>query len=153
MKDALGHGSNSRGSHSSGVDRIGNLSIHPNVLRTIQKNPWGASVKPQTGKSPTTGYMVSLPGRTQSPTASALSSTQGEGIIRNYARNNSDELQKPAMHIGSWADDTGRVHLDVSENIHDRATAIREGHRRNQQGIWDVARKKFIGTGGTGDVK
>jgi len=152
MKDALGHGSEGRGLHTAGVNKLGNIQVHPNALRTITKNPMGASVKPQTGKSPTTGYMVSLQGRTQSPTAAALSGPQGTGILRDYARTNADELQKPEMHIGSWGDDTGRVHLDVSENIKDRATAIREGHRRNQQGIWDVARKKFIGTGGTGDA-
>jgi hypothetical protein len=150
MKDALGHGSN--GLHAGGVNKIGNLPVHPNALRTIQKNPWGASVKPQTGVSPTTGYMVSIQGRTQSPTSAALAGPQGASIIRDYARNNSDLLQKPDMHIGSWADETGRTHLDVSQNIPDRATAVQEGRRRNQQGIWDVARKKFIGTGGTGDA-
>jgi hypothetical protein len=152
MKDALGHGSEGRGLHAGGVNKIGNLAVHPNALRTIQKNPWGASVKPQTGVSPTTGYMVSVPGRTQSPTSAALAGPQGAGIIRDYARTNSDLLQQPDAHIGSWTDDkTGKTHLDVSHNIQDRTEAIAAGRRGNQISIWDVARKKLINTGGTGD--
>jgi len=50
MKDALGHGSNA---HNRGIDALARpVPVHPNVLRVIQKNPWGASVKPQTGRDP-----------------------------------------------------------------------------------------------------
>ena len=152
MKDAKGHGSDPRGTHSLGISKIGNISVHPNTLRVIAKNPWGASVKPQTGKVPTTGYMVSEPGRTAHPEASALAGPQGAGIIRDYARNNADLLQAPDAHIGSWTDDaTGKTYLDVSHNIQDRAQAIAAGRRGNQISIWDVARKKLINTGGTGE--
>ena len=148
-KDALGHGSNA---HDSGIAKLGTpVTIHPNVLRVIQKNPWGASVKPQTGEVPRTGYMVSIPGRTYSTTASELAGPKGPEIIRGFGSRNADMLQKDNMHIGSWADETGKVHLDVSENIKDRATAHQQGVRRNQMGIWDNVGKKLIKTGGTGD--
>jgi len=68
-----------------------------------------------------------------------------------YSRTNSDVLQKDSMHLGSWADETGKVHLDVSEKVPSRATAIKLGRARNQMSIWDNARKKLINTGGTGD--
>lgn len=150
MKDAKGHGSNA---HGSGIAKAvpAVLRVHPNTLRVIQKNPWGASVKPQTGTVPTSGYMVSLAGRTAFPAATDLAGPRGPQIISNYARTNSDKLTAPDMHIGSWNDDTGKVHLDVSQNIPDRATAIRVGRQQNQQAIYDVARKKLINTGGTGD--
>ena len=153
-KDAGGHGSNPRGgpAHSAGVNKIGQpVSVHPNVLRVIQKNPWGASVKPQTGQVPKTGLMVSIPHRTYSTTATELSGPKGQQIIQDFSKRNSDLLSQKEMHIGSWADETGKVHLDVSENIPDRATAIREGSRRNQMSIWDNVGKKLIKTGGTGD--
>lgn len=149
MKDAKGHGSN--GGHSSGINKLpGVVAVHPNTLRVIQKNPGGASVKPQTGETPTTGYMVSLQGRTAFPSAADLAGAGGSKIISNFARTNADKLNAPDMHIGSWSDGN-KVHLDVSQNIGDRATAMRAGRTQNQQGIWDVARKKFIATGGTGD--
>lgn len=151
MKDAKGHGSN--GGHSSGINKLpGVVAVHPNTLRVIQKNPWGASVKPQTGETPTSGYMVSLANRTAFPSAADLAGSRGQAIISNFARTNADKLSAPDMHIGSWHDnDTGKVHLDVSQNIGDRTTAIHQGRAQNQKSIWDVARKKLINTGGTGD--
>ena len=81
MKDALGHGSNA---HNRGIDALARpVPVHPNVLRVIQKNPWGASVKPQTGAIPRTGYMVSLPGRTYGTTSDALSGPRGGKIIHD----------------------------------------------------------------------
>lgn len=152
MKDALGHGSNPRGAHASKLEQIGNLRLHPNVLRVIQKNPWGASVKPQTGKQPTSGFMVSVPGRTRYVEATELSGPKGEKIVRDYGRVNSDLLQNDNAHIGSWTDDaTGKTHLDVSENIKNISEAYRAGKQRNQISIWDVARKRLINTGGSGD--
>jgi len=148
MKDAKGHGSNA---HGSGIGKIpGVVQVHPNALRVITKNPMGASVKPQTGLSPTNGYMVSLQGRTAFPSAAELGGAHGSKIISAFSRANADKLNAPDMHIGSWSDGE-KVHLDVSQNIPDRTTAIRAGRAQNQQGIWDVARKKFIATGGTGD--
>lgn len=153
MKDAKGHGSDPRGSHSGGINKLpGVLPVHPNTLRVIQKNPWGASVKPQTGEQPTTGYMVSLPNRTRFADPSELSGPRGPQVISNFARTNADALKASDMHVGSWNDsEIGKVHLDVSQNIKDRATAIRAGRRQNQKSIWDVSRKKLIDTGGTGD--
>lgn len=148
MKDAKGHGSNA---HMSGINAIGVLPVHPNVARVIAKNPWGASVKPQTGKVPTSGYMVALPGRTQYVTTTELQGPGAGALLRQFARNNSDVLKEPNAHIGSWADDSGKTHLDVALNIKDRAQAIRTGIKGNQMSIWDNERKKIINTNGSGD--
>lgn len=152
MKDAKGHGSNKRGAFANKIEQIGNLRLHPNTLRIIQKNPWGASVKPQTGKQPTDGFMVSVPGRTRFVDTSDMSGPKGEKIIREYGRTNADVLQSGNAHIGSWTDpETGKTHLDVSENIKDRTQAYRVGKQRHQIAIWDVARKRAINTHGSGD--
>ena len=149
MKDAKGHGSNA---HNAGIASLpGVMQLHPNALRVITKNPWGASVKPQTGDVPTRGYMVSVPGRTKFVDAKELAGPQGSSILRDYARTNADLLQGSDAHIGSWTDDaTGKTHLDVSRNIRGRTAAASAGRRGNQISIWDVARKKIINTGGTG---
>lgn len=152
MKDAKGHGSNKRGLHSSAVDRVGNIPLHPNVLDMIRKNPSGFSVKPTNGRAPTSGYMVSLPGHTKIVTEAQLSGPNAPALLQQYAREHAGVLQQPGAHIGGWTDsNTGKTHLDVSHNIRDRTKAKRAGQRQNQIKIWDVKRAREIATGGTGD--
>jgi hypothetical protein len=67
MKDAKGHGSDARGSHSGGVAKVGlPIKISPKAVSIIQKQATtGFSVTPS-GKVPTTGFQVALQGRTES---------------------------------------------------------------------------------------
>jgi hypothetical protein len=149
MKDALGHGSNA---HGAGVANIGKVALHPNVLRTITKNPGGFSVKPKNGKMPSNGYMVSIPGHTQIVSEAALKGPQGGDIIKQYANAHADVLNDPRAHIGGWTDKaTGKTYLDVSHNISGRSAAVSAGKKHNQIAIWDVKHAKEIRTGGTGE--
>jgi hypothetical protein len=149
MKDAKGHGSNGRGVHSMGVNAIGNITLHPDAIRTLTKGD--GSVKPTTGKSPSAGYMVSIPGHTQVVSAAALSGPQARSVIEQYANAHSQALSEPNAHIGRWQEPgTDKVYLDVSHNIKDRSQAVGLGKAHNQIAIWDLKNNREINTGGTG---
>lgn len=152
MKDAKGHGSNPRGSHSDGVNAVGQRpQLAPNVLDHIRGNPWGASIT-TAGAVPTSGYMVSLPGHTQIADQSDITGPNGPRVISDYAQQHSSALAQPGAHIGTWFDNSSKkVYMDVSHNISDRDTAIKAGVARNQKAIWDVKNGVEIPTGGTGE--
>jgi len=147
-KDALGHGSNS---HGAGVAQVGNFHLHPNVIKTITKNPDGASVDPRNGRSPQTGYMVSREGSSTMVKASDLSGPRGGSILNKFASQNADALREPGTHVGSWTDPkTGLTHLDVSDNIKAKGLAVAAGRKQNQISIYDIKGGRTIDTGGTG---
>lgn len=153
-KDAKGHGSNPRGGsapHQAGVNNVGKKppTVSKLAVNTIRNNPGGFSVKPN-GAQPTSGHMVSVPGRTQYVDAKDLAGPQGQKIIDGFVQKNSDLFgNNPNMHIGGWTNE-GKVSLDPSENIANRDRAISEGRARNQIAIWDVKNSAEIPTGGTG---
>jgi hypothetical protein len=153
-KDAKGHGSNKRGAPSinaaiNGVTKP--LKVKSSVLDTIRQNPGGFSVTPK-GKTPTNGFMVSVPGRTRIISESDLKGPNGARIIQDYAQQHSDILRQPGAHIGGWTDHaSGKTYLDVSQNIKDQDKAISTGKAHNQIAIWDVKNSKEIRTGGTGE--
>ena len=154
MKDAKGHGSNPRGAHAAGVDSVGRPApqISDAALAVIRNTPpgEGGSVTPG-GQQPTAGYMVSLPSRTKELEVGELQGPNARAILNSYAQTHSDAFSNPAMHFGLWHDpDTKKMSLDPSENVMDRATAIRLGQERNQKEIWDVKNGVGIKTGGTG---
>jgi hypothetical protein len=150
MKDALGHGSNARGTHAQGIEKLG-VRLHPNVLTTVNKNPGGFSVKPKTGKMPTSGYMVSIPGHTKIVSEADLKGPRGAALLAQYAREHADVLQQPGAHIGGWTDKaTAKTYLDVSHNVKGRSAAISTGKKHNQIAIWDVKHGREINTGGSG---
>lgn len=141
-KDALGHGSNA---HQGGVSAVG-LSV---VQSCARANCPGFSVSPK-GVQPKSGYLVSLPGRTQFASAQKLAGPAGRTIVENYARKNADAFRaSPNMNIGGWSHG-GKLYMDTSEKIPDLTAARQMGHARNQIAIWDVAHQREIKTGGTG---
>lgn len=145
MKDAKGHGSEKRGVHASKLNSIGRLTLHPNVISTLKQGD--GSVKPGTGTSPKTGYMVSIPGHTQIVDAHAFN----DKLISQYADRNAEALRHPDAHIGKWQDtESGKIYLDVSHNIKSKIRAISAGKKNNQIAIWDLNRGKEIRTGGDG---
>ena len=175
MKDAKGHGSEKRSggvsdrtqqllahqrqqaqgqpyaTHQSGVANVGKPMISQTALDTIRANPGGFSVRPD-GTQPTSGFMVSMPGHTKIVSENELSGPNGHQIINDYAREHAGALRDPSAHVGGWTDkDTGKTHLDVSQNIPNRGLAVAAGRSRNQISIWDVKRGEEIKTGGTGD--
>lgn len=151
MKDAKGHGSNKRGLHASGIERVGNVRLHPKVIDTVIKNPGGFSVKPNNGAVPATGFMVSLPGHTRIVSEADLRGPGGRALLARYARENAGALQQPGAHLGGWTDKaSGKTYLDISHNIKSKGQAVRAGRARNQIAIWDVKNGREIRTGGTG---
>lgn len=154
MKDAKGHGSEARGDHAQGVEKVGHtIPLSPRVLDVIRHNPGGFSVTP-TGKQPKSGFMVSIPGHTQILDAKALHGPQSQSIIQNYAKAHAAVLSQPGAHIGGWTHEgEGKVYLDVSHNVRDKSTAMRLGQFHNQIAVWDVKRAREIATGGTGKSK
>lgn len=139
-----------KGGHSAQVNNIGKTLVASSVVDTIRNNPNGFSVRP-TGEQPTKGYMVALPGRTKILAKDALHGEAAHAIINDYARANADVLSKPGAHIGGWQDSkTGKVYLDIANNIGSQRAAVKEGKIANQIAIWDVKRHREIRTGGTG---
>jgi hypothetical protein len=149
MKDAKGHGSNA---HNSGIDAATKpVALHPSVLAHIQQNPGGFSVRPN-GSTPSTGYMVSVPGRGRVLSESDLKGPSGRALLQSYAAEHAEVLRQPGSHIGGWTDkETGKTHLDISENIKSLPRAVSAGKARNQIAIYDVKGQREIRTGGTGE--
>jgi len=150
MKDAKGHGSDPRGAHSGGVQKVGQ-PVSQKVIDIIRSNPGGFSTT-LAGQQPTSGYMVSLPGHTQILDAKELAGPRGPEIVNAYAAAHANVLKEPGAHVGGWTDkESGKTYLDVSHNIANREAAIKAGQARNQIAIWDVAKSDEIRTGGTGE--
>lgn len=148
MKDAKGHGSNPRGDHSAGVDKIGVINIHPKAIAMLARRD--ATVKPETGAQPRAGFMVGTLGREQVVNPDAFSGPRGVALLKDFANRNADALSAPNAAIGRWTGPDGRVYLDVSHNIRDRRSAVRLGQAHNQIAVWDLKRKRAVPTGGTG---
>lgn len=149
MKDAKGHGSNARGSHSDGVAKIGlPIKISSKAISIILKQAkTGFSVMPN-GKVPTTGFQVALQGRTE-PLPLNLKNVKAD--VTAHVQKNADLYKNPAMSIGGWNSPyTGKVHLEPSQNVSDRTTAEQLGRERNQVSIWDNKNSANIKTGGSG---
>jgi hypothetical protein len=145
MKDALGHGSNA---HSGGIEKIGKIKVHPQATATAVYNllhSGGFSVKPETGASPKSGYMVSIPGHTK-----IIAGDPDERAIQQYANEHAGVLQHPGAHIGGWQHE-GNTYLDVSHRYSSKSKAAAAGKQHNQIAIWDVKHGREINTGGTGE--
>jgi len=147
MKDAKGHGSNA---HNAGIAAIGKIKLHPNVNKLAHVD---GSVKPTTGKSPKSGYMVSIPGHSMVVSAAAIKSSgqRATDMLSRYAAEHAEALQDPKAHIGRWQEPgTDNVYLDVSHRYGNKSAAINAGKAHNQIAIWDVKHGHEIQTGGTG---
>jgi hypothetical protein len=150
MKDSKGHGSDKRGAHAGGVNKVGR-SVSKNVLDMIRNNPHGFSITLD-GDQPKGGYMVASPGHSEIHSTDELASDRGPAIVNSYASAHADALAEPGAHIGGWTDpETGKTYLDVSHNIANRQAAIAAGRQRNQIAIYDVKHGTDIKTGGTGE--
>lgn len=146
MKDAKGHGSDA---HSAGVNKIGRIPpVSPKAIEIIKERAMtGFSVKPD-GTVPTKGFQVALQGRTD---AQPLDLNNVAQHVAAHVAANADVYRDPSMHIGGWNSPyTGKVHLEPSQNVKDRATAVRLGKARNQVSVWGNRRSEDIPTGGTG---
>jgi len=64
-----------------------------------------------------------------------------------------EKLSQPGMHMGTWVnDETGNVHLDVSERFEKKWLALTVAAQRGELAIWDVKVSKSIAVGPRDDI-
>jgi GNAT superfamily N-acetyltransferase len=146
------HGSHDQKTHGSWA-----TGVSSEVASDIQQftREWGGlSISMVDGHMPTKGYMVSKPpefGKIVDE-ADFFDPIKGPKILSQYMREQKADLATGKNYLGTWLNE-GKIYLDVSENIMDRAEATSLGAQRNQLKIWDVVNQVEIDTGGTGRVE
>lgn len=94
------------------------------------------------GKSPSSGYMVSLQGHEEILTEEQFQQTSVN--FSDYIERKERLLESISnLYVGVWYN-KGNYYLDLSENIADKETAIRLGIRREQKAIWDIVEQEEI---------
>lgn len=103
----------------------------------------GFSKNPHSGKSPTSGYAVSVhPSHGGVEHVIPLSEFTPEHIKAH--REAADHLLRhPDYHQGAWVDGD-KVYLDVSRVHENQQTAENEGKKHKQLAIYDIAGDKSI---------
>lgn len=156
LRPVLKHGSHDQSSHGRRGGGGSSLTLDAGVAQSIVERVranGGLSVSMVDGSEPTEGFMVAKGGK-QSAIVDAdefYDPVKGPEAMSSFLKGNR-ELGEGA-YLGLWHNQAdGKVYLDVSENIMDRATAIAAGRDRDQISIWDVANFEEIDTGGTGKV-
>jgi hypothetical protein len=156
LRPVLKHGSHDQSSHGRRGGGGSSLTLDAGVAQSIVERVranGGLSVSMVDGSEPTEGFMVAKGGK-QSAIVDAdefYDPVKGPEAMSSFLKGNR-ELGDGA-YLGLWHNQAdGKVYLDVSENIMDRATAIAAGRERDQISIWDVANFEEIDTGGTGAV-
>src|ERR1035437_1264184 len=118
MKDALGHGSDTRGgpTHASKVDQIGRPVLSPQVVHGILSTPpgQGFTMRLKDAAAPPQGYQVAIPGHA----FPGGSGPTNEAALQAWATEHAAAL-KQAGHIGGYNNEvTGkyeRSEEDTSE--------------------------------------
>ena len=127
------------------------LRVRGGIIDTVRREE-GMSVKIDSGLQPKDGYMVAR--KEYSKIVSAedfFDATKGKKILGDFLKENRERFQKD-QYLGIWWNTkTGKVYLDITDNISDREKAESLGKERNQISIWDVVNKVEIQTGGTGE--
>jgi hypothetical protein len=150
MKDAKGHGSSSRGTHSTGVEKATRtIAVSKKAVDVIRQNAsTGFSVKPS-GEQPKGGFQVAMQGRMDSK---PLDMNNLEAHVAAHVAANRDVYGSPNTYIGGWNNPkTGQVHLEPSRNYANKGVAVQLGKARNQVSIWHHDAGEEIHTGGTGE--
>lgn len=121
------------------------------IIETVRREE-GMSVKIDSGLQPTNGYMVARKEHSKIVSAEDFfDATKGRKILGDFLKANRERFGKD-QYLGLWHDTkTGKVYLDITDNIQDRKKAEDLGRERNQISIWDVVNKVVIETGGTGE--
>ena len=115
----------------------------------------GLSVSMVDGSEPPGGYMVARTNGVKPAIVDAdefYDPQRGPKALGSFLKSNKKQLTG-GDYLGVWHDkDSGKVFLDVSQNIKNRGVAERRGRERDQISIWDVTRGMEIATGGTGEI-
>lgn len=108
----------------------------------------GFSYSPFTHHEPTDGYMVARVGMAvEVPAGSREEAARG---LREFISSHRDLLRaEPDLFIGGWVED-GKLIIEPSDQVHDRAEAVLLAQARDQIALFDVAGTRTIDTGGSG---
>lgn len=116
------------------------------VAATLQNG--GASFSLQTGElNPTSGYMVAISGH-EKIIPNVTDNNQLQYIIADYIKENAIILAAGIScdtFIGTWLHEN-KLYLDVSQNVADKASAVRMAVDNNQLAIWDCENQTEIET-------
>lgn len=144
------HDQKSHGRRATALDPAVADSI---ISQTMEQG--GLTVSMVDGSTPPSGYMVA---RTEGVKPAIVDASEfydaeaGPKALGSFLKNNREQLTG-GDYLGVWHEvDSGKVYLDVAQNVSDRATAERLGRQRDQISIWDVVEGKEIETGGTGEI-
>lgn len=151
LADLAKHGTHNQADHGNRDGSVSSTIVSETQRLTAE---WGGlSINMVSGVKPTTGFMVAKPPEFSRIVESAdfFDKVKGRKILSDYMKANKKDLASGKNFLGTWLNE-GKVYLDVSENILDKATAVRLGQERNQLAIYDVAGNDEIPTGGTGSV-
>jgi hypothetical protein len=87
------------------------------------------------GHEPPGGFMVAYSGDEEV----FDQSTVGTQTMGEYMSRHEEDLNKPGAYLGGWVDHkSGKVYLDVSENVESLDEAKRIGKGRKQIAIYDI---------------
>lgn len=136
----------------------GSGDLDPAVAQSIierVRDQGGLTVSMVDGSEPPDGYMVARTEGVKPAIAEAsdfYDSERGPEVLGSFLKENKQQLTG-GDYLGLWHDtDSGKVFLDVAQNVKDRGTAERLGSERDQISIWDVVEGQEIPTGGTGEI-
>jgi hypothetical protein len=97
----------------------------------------GFSIDPRTGGDVRVGYAVATHPERERRIGGKVSPSD----IQAFVYDNADLLTQEGKIIGGWRDpQSGDAFLDISEQVHDRETALILGGLHNQLAVWDFAR-------------
>lgn len=92
------------------------------------------------GNAPDVGYAVSI-----HPEAERILTDPSIEDIFRYIEDWADILYLDnRAHLGGWISDDGKLYLDISVVIADRAEALRLAARHRQLAVYDLARQQEI---------
>ncbi|MEV0590005.1 hypothetical protein [Nonomuraea cavernae] len=111
----------------------------------------GFTWSPHTRRPPDDGYMVALTGHTVQHPASLLDDLDASAVaIDDYLMRRRSLFENDRdVYLGGWIED-GKLWLEPSRNVRDRAAAVRLARETDQIAIYDVRAGTTIDTGGAG---
>lgn len=132
----------------------------PGPFSGLKDEGGGATIDPATGKHVTEGYAVSLEGHSSvTPVEEFFSGKPPKGvrILADWIKKAKSEglLDNPSVKIGLWHDpESKNIFIDASEQVMNRAKAVRLGKKRDQIGIYHLKKggEGYIHIGGSGGI-
>lgn len=118
-------------------------------LADVTERTGGATFDPVTGRFLVVGKDKGWSVATETGTSMKVPAeawaepTLRDAAIKKFLREN-PQLREERLYLGTWKDDAGDVHVDVSEVFTSRDEAVRAGIDRGQEAIFDLKRGEEI---------